>query len=90
MTSYHGAGHDAGSKRLRRSVERDSYSDFCRSPPGSRKSRRSSAIDDGWGYAWELCPTAYMFAHVHEALLGLLNVNFPKARSSSSRASPTR
>jgi conjugal transfer ATP-binding protein TraC len=47
-------------------------------------------IDDGWGQAWELVPSAYMFAHVQQALLGLLNVHFPKARFSSSSPSPIR
>src|SRR3546814_18518805 len=64
--------------RLRRSVERDSYSDFLPLAGWVEEEQAFLTIDDGWGYAWELVPAAYMFAHVHEALLGLLNVNFPE------------
>lgn len=64
--------------RLRRSVERDSYSDYLPLAAWVEEEQAFLTIDDGWGYAWELVPAAYMFAHVHEALLGLLNVNFPE------------
>ncbi len=64
--------------RLRRSVERDSYSDYLPLAAWVEEEQAFLTIDDGWGYAWELVPTAYLFAHVHEALLGLLNVNFPE------------
>jgi conjugal transfer ATP-binding protein TraC len=64
--------------RLHRSVERDSYSDFLPLAAWVEEEQAFLTIDDGWGYAWELVPAAYLFAHVHEALLGLLNVNFPE------------
>jgi len=64
--------------RLRRSVERDSYSDFLPLAAWVEEEQAFLTIDDGWGYSWELIPSPYMFAHVHEALLGLLNVNFPE------------
>ena len=64
--------------RLRQSVSRDSYSDFLPLVAWVEEEGAFLTIDDGWGYAWELVPSAYMFAHVHEALLGLLNVNFPE------------
>ena len=64
--------------RLRRSVERDSYSDYLPLAAWVEEEQAFLTIDDGWGYAWELVPSAYMFAHVHEALLGLLNVQFPE------------
>ncbi len=75
MTSYQ-AGMTLS--RLRRSVERDSYSDFLPLAAWVEEEQAFLTIDDGWGYAWELVPAAYLFAHVHEALLGLLNVNFPE------------
>ncbi len=74
MTSYQSGMTLA---RLRRSVERDSYSDYLPLAAWVEEEQAFLTIDDGWGYAWELVPSAYMFAHVHEALLGLLNVNFP-------------
>ncbi|CAM8670880.1 TraC family protein [Sphingobium sp. H39-3-25] len=64
--------------RLRRSVERDSFSDYLPLAAWVEEEQAFLTIDDGWGYAWELVPSAYMFAHVHEALLGLLNVHFPE------------
>ncbi len=64
--------------RLRQSVSRDSYSDFLPLVAWVEAEGAFLTIDDGWGYAWELVPAAYMFAHVHEALLGLLNVHFPE------------
>ncbi|MFN3796642.1 TraC family protein [Sphingomonas sp. IC081] len=75
MTSYQSGMTLA---RLRRSVERDSYSDYLPLAAWVEEEQAFLTIDDGWGYAWELVPSAYMFAHVHEALLGLLNVNFPE------------
>ncbi|MBS88254.1 MULTISPECIES: TraC family protein [Sphingomonadales] len=75
MTSYQSGMTLA---RLRRSVERDSYSDYLPLAAWVEEEQAFLTIDDGWGYAWELVPTAYLFAHVHEALLGLLNVNFPE------------
>jgi len=64
--------------RLRQSVSRDSYSDFLPLVAWVEEEGAFLTIDDGWGYAWELVPSAYMFAHVHEALLGLLNIHFPE------------
>ncbi|WP_257556800.1 TraC family protein [Sphingobium sp. CFD-2] len=75
MTSYQSGMTLA---RLRRSVERDSYSDFLPLAAWVEEEQAFLTIDDGWGYSWELVPSPYMFAHVHEALLGLLNVNFPE------------
>ena len=75
MTSYQSGMTLA---RLRRSVERDSYSDFLPLAAWVKEEQAFLTIDDGWGYSWELVPSPYMFAHVHEALLGLLNVNFPE------------
>ena len=64
--------------RLRQSVARDSFSDFLPLVAWVEEEEAFLCIDDGWGYAWELVPSAYLFAHVHEALLGLLNVHFPE------------
>ena len=64
--------------RLRQSVSRDSFSDFLPLVAWVEEEEAFLCIDDGWGYAWELVPSAYMFAHVHEALLGLLNVHSPE------------
>lgn len=75
MTSYQSGMTLA---RLRRSVERDSYSDYLPLAAWVEEEQAFLTIDDGWGYSWELIPSPYMFAHVHEALLGLLNVNFPE------------
>ena len=75
MTSYQSGMTLA---RLRRSVERDSYSDFLPLAAWVEEEQAFLTIDDGSGYSWELIPSPYMFAHVHEALLGLLNVNFPE------------
>ena len=61
---------------LRRQVSRDSYSDHLPLVAWAEKEGAFLTIDDGWGYAWELTPSAYMFAHVHSALLGLLNIHF--------------
>ena len=61
---------------LRRSVARDRYSDFLPLVAWEPEAQAFLCIDDGWGHAWELTPSAYMFAHVHQALVGLLNVAF--------------
>ena len=63
--------------RLRRSVARDRFSDFLPLVAWDPAEEAFLCIDDGFGYAWELVPAAYMFAHVHQALLGLLNIHFP-------------
>lgn len=61
---------------LQRSVARDRYSDFLPLVAWEPESEAFLCIDDGWGHAWELTPSAYMFAHVHQALVGLFNVAF--------------
>ena len=61
---------------LRRQVSRDSYSDHLPLVAWAEEEGAFLTIDDGWGYVWELTPSAYMFAHVHSALLGLLNIHF--------------
>src|SRR3546814_6313596 len=63
---------------LHRAVARDRYSDFLPLVAWVEEEEAFLCIDDGWGYAWELTPAAYMFAHVHQALLGLFNVQFPE------------
>lgn len=63
---------------LQRSVARDAYSDFLPLVAWDEAEEGFLCVDDGWGYAWELMPAAYMFAHVHQALTGLLNVHFPE------------
>jgi conjugal transfer ATP-binding protein TraC len=62
--------------RLRQSVARDAYSDVLPMVAWDEGEEAFLCIDDGWGYAWELVPAAYMFAHVHGALQGLLNIHF--------------
>ncbi|MBV1686388.1 TraC family protein [Novosphingobium sp. G106] len=64
--------------QLRRSVARDAYSDFLPLVAWAPEEEAFLTIDDGWGQAWELVPSAYLFAHVHQALLGLLNIHFPE------------
>ena len=63
--------------QLHRTVRRDRFSDFLPLVAWNDEEEAFLTIDDGWGYGWELVPSAYMFAHVHQALLGLLNVHFP-------------
>ncbi len=65
-------------QRLRAAVTRDSYSDFLPMVAWVEEEEAFLCIDDGWGQAWELVPSAYMFAHVQQALLGLLNIHFPE------------
>jgi hypothetical protein len=65
-------------RRLRAAVERDAYSDFLPMVAWVEDEEAFLCIDDGWGQAWELVPSAYMFAHVSQALQGLLNVYFPE------------
>ena len=74
-----GARHGGGLtiSALHRAVARDAYSDFLPMVAWDAQEEAFLCIDDGWGHAWELVPSAYMFAHVHQALLGLLNVHFP-------------
>ncbi|WP_313802621.1 TraC family protein [Sphingobium sp.] len=73
-----GARHGGGLTftRLRQSVARDRFSDFIPLVAWDENEEAFLCIDDGFGYAWELVPSAYMFAHVHQALLGLLNIHF--------------
>ena len=71
-----GTGDGLTFASLRRAVARDSFSDYLPLVAWVDEEEAFLTLDDGWGYAWELVPTAYMFAHVHQALLGLLNINF--------------
>jgi len=73
-----GTRHGGGMtfERLRQSVSRDAYSDFLPMVAWVEEEEAFLCIDDGWGQAWELIPSAYLFAHVHQALLGLLNIHF--------------
>jgi len=70
----HGGGITLG--RLRRAVSRDAYSDFLPMVSWVPEEEAFLCIDDGWGQAWELVPSPYLFAHVHQALIGLLNIHF--------------
>jgi len=62
---------------LRRGIRRDAFSDFLPLVAWDEPSEAFLCIDDSWGHAWEMVPSAYMFAHVHGALQGLFNINFP-------------
>lgn len=62
---------------LHRAIARDAFSDFLPLVAWDKEEEAFLCIDDGWGYAWELVPSAYLFSHVHQALTGLLNVHFP-------------
>ncbi|MDQ9783045.1 TraC family protein, partial [Serratia marcescens] len=70
-------GGDLSFAQLRQSVARDRFSDYLPLVAWDEDEEAFLCIDDGWGYGWELVPSAYMFAHVHQALLGLLNIHFP-------------
>ncbi len=70
-------GGDLSFAQLRQSVGRDRFSNYLPLVAWDEDEEAFLCIDDGWGYAWELVPSAYMFAHVHQALLGLLNIHFP-------------
>jgi conjugal transfer ATP-binding protein TraC len=76
LGSHHGGGLTVAG--LRRSVTRDAYSDYLPLVAWEPQAEAFLCIDDGWGHAWELVPSAYLFAHVHQALLGLLNIHFPE------------
>ena len=76
LGTHHGGGLSVAG--LRRSVTRDAYSDYLPLVAWEPQAEAFLCIDDGWGHAWELVPSAYMFAHVHQALLGLLNIHFPE------------
>src|SRR3546814_14386782 len=65
---------------LHRAVARDRYSDFLPLVAWVEEEEAFLCIDDGWGCAWELTTAAYMFAHVHQALLGLFYVQIPETR----------
>ena len=73
-----GRTSDMTHARLRSSVARDRYSDYLPLVAWGEQEEAFLCIDDGWGYGWELIPSAYMFGHVHAALLGLLNIHFPE------------
>jgi conjugal transfer ATP-binding protein TraC len=76
LGAHHGGGLTFAG--LQRAVARDAYSDFLPLVAWESQEEAFLCIDDGWGYAWELVPSAYMFAHVHGALQGLLNIHFPE------------
>lgn len=76
MSARHEEAGGLSFAALRRHVARDSYSDHLPLVAWVEEEGAFLTIDDGWGYAWELVPSAYMFAHVHSALLGLLNIHF--------------
>ena len=63
--------------RMRNAVRRDAYSDYLPLVAWEPETEAFLCIDDCWGHAWEIVPTAYMFAHVQGALQGLFNINFP-------------
>ena len=73
-----GADRGLSFRRLHASIARDAYSDFLPLVAWVEEEEAFLCIDDGWGQAWELTPSAYMFSHVSQALLGLLNVQFPE------------
>jgi conjugal transfer ATP-binding protein TraC len=77
-------------RRLRAAVERDAYSDFLPMVAWVEEEEAFLCIDDGWGQAWELVPSAYMFAHVSQALQACSMSISQKAPSSSSSLSPIR
>ena len=62
-----GTRHGGGMtfERLRSSVSRDAYSDYLPMVAWVEEEEAFLCIDDGWGQAWELVPSAYLFAHVH-------------------------
>lgn len=63
--------------RMRSAVQRDSFSNYLPMVAWDPGSEAFLCIDDSWGQAWEIVPTAYMFTHVQGALQGLLNIHFP-------------
>ena len=72
-----GSGGGLTFSALRRGVSRDSFSDFLPLVAWEPEIEAFLCIDDGWGYAWELTPSAYLFSHVQASLQGLLNIHFP-------------
>ncbi|WP_404478381.1 TraC family protein [Novosphingobium sp. BL-52-GroH] len=76
MSRRSGSNGGMSYARLRSSVARDRFSDFLPLVAWNPQEEAFLCIDDGFGYAWELVPSAYMFVHVHQALVGLLNINF--------------
>ncbi|MDE8654460.1 TraC family protein [Novosphingobium album (ex Liu et al. 2023)] len=77
LPGHEGAG-GLSFARLQRAVARDAYSEYLPLVAWDAEEEGFLCIDDGWGYAWELVPAAYMFLHVHQALTGLLNIHFPE------------
>ena len=67
MSARHEESGGLSFAALRRHVARDSYSDHLPLVAWVEEEGAFLTIDDGWGYAWELVPSAYMFAHVHSA-----------------------
>jgi conjugal transfer ATP-binding protein TraC len=76
LGTHHGGGLTLSA--LQRSVARDAYSDYLPLVAWETNEEAFLCIDDGWAYAWELIPAAYMFSHVQQALQGLLNIAFPE------------
>jgi conjugal transfer ATP-binding protein TraC len=76
LGTHHGGGLTLSG--LQRAVARDAYSDYLPLVAWNPGEEGFLCIDDGWAYAWELVPAAYMFAHVQQALQGLLNIAFPE------------
>jgi conjugal transfer ATP-binding protein TraC len=76
LGTHHGGGLTLSG--LQRAVARDAYSDYLPLVAWDPGEEGFLCIDDGWAYAWELVPAAYMFAHVQQALQGLLNIAFPE------------
>ena len=76
LGNHHGGGLTLSD--LQRAVARDAYSDYLPLVAWEPGEEAFLCIDDGWAYAWELIPSAYMFAHVQQALQGLLNIAFPE------------
>ena len=64
-------GRGLSYSRMRNAVRRDAYSDYLPLVAWDAESEAFLCIDDTWGHAWEIVPTAYMFAHVQGALQGL-------------------
>lgn len=63
--------------QMRNAVRRDSFSNHLPLVAWEPQTEAFLCIDDSWGQAWEIIPSAYMFAHVQASLLGLLNIAFP-------------
>lgn len=77
--------------RMRNAVRRDAYSDYLPLVAWDAETEAFLCIDDNWGHAWEIVPTAYMFGHVgRPRCQGLLNIHFPDGTVLSFIPSPIR